>query len=139
MKSRIVSAALVVLALSAAYGYSERLAIVHALAQLRLIPLEESVTELYFSNTDTLPVRNTGSLTFSFTIHNLEGRDMVYPYIVSAQFQNGESVVLDTNTIPIASGDVATIDESLTVRSSGTAALIVTLPEQGEHIQFLLK
>lgn len=121
-----------------AFAVMEKETIHAALADLKLVPLEESVTELYFNDSDTLPQSSAAPMSFSFTIRNLEGRDMVYPYVVSVRTANGTSVVLDTNTIPIGKGGAEKISESFRA-PRGARAIVVAMPEQQQHISFLLQ
>ncbi len=139
MKRPALIGAIIAAAVFAGFLLYEQPALSGALVGLKLVPLPEPITELYFNDIGTLPVRNTGTVKFSFTIHNLEGTDMVYPYTVSAQFADGTTAVLDQNTIPIASGDSAKVPETLIFKSIGTTSIAVTLPSQNEHIQFLLR
>ena len=118
--------------------YAGRAQIYAVMVGLKLVPLEEPLTELYFNDTDTLPQTASKPLSFSFTINNLEGKDMTYPYIVSAKIVNGQRLILDQNTIPIAKGDAAKIPESFRP-TLGARTIIVELPEQKEHILFLVR
>ena len=108
------------------------------MAGLKIVPLEEGLTELYFNDTDALPQSAARPIAFSFTIHNLEGKDMTYPYEVSIKFEGGRILVVDKNTIPIANGDAAKIPESFRA-IPGAQMIIIELPEQKEHISFLLR
>lgn len=109
-----------------------------SLGDLRVIPSDEPLTELYFNDVESLPESTARPLTFSFTIHNMEGKDMIYPYVVSAEFADGSATVLDRNTIPIAEGDAVRIPETLRLDVSGKARIIVELSAK-QHISFLLK
>ena len=108
------------------------------MAGLKIVPLEEGLTELYFNDTDALPQSAARPIAFSFTIHNLEGKDMTYPYVVSVKFSDGRTLIVDKNTIPIANGDAAKIPESFRA-IPGAQMIIIELPEQKEHISFLLR
>lgn len=46
--------------------------------------MPETFTELYFENHINLPTKTIANIpySFSFTVHNLEHKDMVYPYEV---------------------------------------------------------
>ncbi len=118
--------------------YTERTQVYDVLAAFKLVPLEEGVTELYFNDTDTLPQTVARPIAFSFTIHNLEGQDMTYPYTVSVKFADDRVLLVDKNTIPIAKGDAAKIPESFRP-TPGARMIIVELPEQKEHISFLVR
>lgn len=109
-----------------------------SLHTLKVMPADEPLTELYFNDIESLPQSATRSLEFSFTIHNLEGKDMIYPYAVLAEFPDGRVTVLDRNTIPIAQGDAVRIPETLRLKASGKVRIIVELPDT-QRISFLLK
>lgn len=117
--------------------YSAWPSIYSALHERKVIPADEPLTELYFNDIETLPRSATQALSFSFTIHNMEGKDMIYPYVVRAESPDGRIMVLDRNTIPIAHGDAARIPETLRLVATGKARIIVELPD--EHISFLLQ
>jgi len=59
-------------------------------------------TELYFTNPETLPARLgvPGPNQFEFTVVNHEGRQRVYPYVVTLSGPRGTSVV-ERGTIPL--------------------------------------
>ena len=122
----------------AGFLYAEKAQIYAVMVGLKLVPIEEPLTELYFNDTDTLPQSAARPIAFSFTIHNLEGKDMTYPYVVSAKFADKRAFVIDQNTIPIANGDSAKIPESFRP-TLGAQMIIVELPDQKEHISFLVR
>jgi hypothetical protein len=66
----------------------------------KVVPLPEPLTELYFEDHQTLPAKleNGKEYTFRFTVHNLEYRDLVYPYTVTA--------ISSASATPIASGTI---------------------------------
>ncbi|OGG59805.1 hypothetical protein A2765_04430 [Candidatus Kaiserbacteria bacterium RIFCSPHIGHO2_01_FULL_56_24] len=117
--------------------YSVWPSIYSALYERKVIPADEPLTELYFNDTETLPRSATRALSFSFTIHNMEGKDMIYPYVVRAEFPDDRVMVLDRNTIPIAHGDAVRIPETLHLGVTGKVRIIVELPD--ERISFLLQ
>lgn len=109
-----------------------------SLHELKVIPADEPLTELYFNDVETLPQSAAQTLIFSFTIHNMEGKDMIYPYVVLAQFPDGRLVELDRNAIPIAEGDAVSIPETLRLKATGKVRIIVELPE-AQRVSFLLR
>ena len=137
MRRLYIGASLLLVIILMALVYVERAPLYDTLRGLKLVPIEEPVTELYFNDIDKLPTR-AGALTFSFTIHNLEGKDMVYPYRVVAALEDGRQIELDQSTIPIAAGDASSIPESPRVQTRTGARIIVELPEQNQHISFLI-
>ncbi len=81
----------------------------------------ERFTELYFENHLTLPKNITMYQTekFSFTIHNLEYKDMQYPYEVYIKCLqigcNGEKQLIDEGKFTLKHDKYKTIDENYTI------------------------
>ncbi len=128
-----ILAVIVVLLFSLVYGGRGYMYAV--LYELRLVPLEERVTELYFTDSATLPVRSDRPATFSFTIHNREGRDMVYRYTITALVEDAR-VLLFEKSVPIPDGEFLVLEE--TSRALGATRIILEL-ETGQKISFNLR
>lgn len=122
------------------FAYIERENIYSELNNLKLIPQPEKFTELYFENHASLPrqiVKNE-TISFSFTIHNLEGIDMKYPYVVYFKNNYGTTTVED-NIIFIKNNEYKTITESYTFKSaSAQETLYVELTDQRQQLHFAL-
>lgn len=130
---------LIVVALYASYVY--RPAIYRQLDALKLIPRPERFTELYFENHTNLPktiVKNE-TISFSFTIHNMEGKDMEYPYVVYFKNNYGTTTV-EKNTALVKDNEYKTITESYTFKSaSAQETLYVELTDQRQELRFALQ
>lgn len=101
----------------------------------------ESFTEIYFENHSNLPKKFNlnKELSFSFTIHNLTGKDMQYPYEVYFDVA-GERLSLDQKTVFIKNNGYKTIQEKFTPTVLfPDAKAIVNLTNNNEQIDFLLK
>lgn len=68
------------------YLYYHPISVKSVLASYHLLPEPETLTELYFEDHLNLPKKLVlnKSYNFSFTIHNLEYKDMTYSYQISA-------------------------------------------------------
>ena len=99
-----------------------------------LSPKDQSITELYIS---AMP-RPVGSKTnFTFTLHNLMGKEFAYSYVVYVKGSKNEYAVLDNSSVVIADTDTVTIEENVTVPIAG-ATLYVELPQLGQQIHLAL-
>lgn len=104
------------------------------------LPRQQIFTELYFPKASELPktVSIGKKLTFQFTIHNLEGKALKYPYQVYVA-TDGAKQYIDQTELSIKANTSQTITESFVMQYSATrAAVIITLPNQKEHIDFFV-
>ena len=85
---------------SAFYGFrSHKTQIDEFLIYHKLLPLPETLTELYFEDHLKLPNRidPKKEYNFSFTVHNLEYKDMEYIYKVKAKSENSQYLITNGN------------------------------------------
>lgn len=127
----------VVLALGLVVGvaFEVRHEIYALLAEYRLVPIEEGVTELYFENSDALPER-AGALSFSFILRNLEGTTMAYPYVVYVEY-DGVRTELTRDVVTVPQGERTVVRTSVRV-TPRKGRIIVELPDQNQYIAFLI-
>jgi hypothetical protein len=106
----------------------------------KLVPIPETFTELYFSDHLNLP-KQIGAgkdVSFSFVIHNLEGKDMTYPYVVYLKFNNS-MVVLSNDSVIVKKDEYKTIDVSYEPKvSTNNGTITVSLTQLNQDIHFLL-
>ncbi len=111
---------------------------------LSLIPHDEHFTELYFSAYPSLKSSETPgekTLSFSYTIHNVQGADTIYAYRVYLMAPAGQTypIANGTKTIQNDAADRViveyTIPQSFETRD---ATVIVELPDRGQRIDFPL-
>ncbi len=98
----------------------------------------ETFTELYFENHLSLPKEVTlfKENNFKFTIHNLENKDMEYPYEVYIDI-NGEKQMIDKDTVSIKNNEFKTITENFTITTPAKRALVVVnLTSKNQQIDF---
>ncbi len=103
----------------------------------------ETFTELYFENHTSLPSKiiNKKNNAFKFTIHNLENKNMLYPYEVYTD-TNGDKKTIQQSTIFIKNNGFKTIDENFTIVDSSASArikVIINLINENQHIDFWIK
>ncbi len=140
MTKKLAITAVIFVLISVIYRY--RSPIYAQLNTLKLVPQEEHLTELYFNNHLSLPKlsRAGNKISFSFTIHNLEGKEMEYPYSVYIKSGTIESpTIVDSNKILVKSGESKVISETYTFKSSpATAVVFAELTDLHQNIHFLL-
>lgn len=127
--------------LVALFLYSQRDAIYAQLDEWYLIPRPERFTELYLENYTQLPKAVVAGqvVPFSFTIHNLEGKEMAYEYWVYALKDGEERVTVDQQTVSAAHDEYKTIDVTYQYPASTTSAVIyVDLIDLDQQIHFKL-
>jgi hypothetical protein len=144
MKIKQVTATMIVLI--ALFGgafvlYLERETVNAELNNLKLIPMPERFTELYFENPSTLPKQIIAKkpISFAFTIHNLEGVTTTYPYTVFLQYPSANPSTIVSNTVTIADNASTTITISYVFPESNRQVKVgVDLTSLNQSIDFLL-
>ncbi len=108
------------------------------LNEWKLISHEEQITELYIQYED-LPqqVVDGQTVPISFTIHNLEGAPMTYPYSVYVRSPLGrQTPVADgTTTLQDREFQIVTVPYVYKTSSKGSL-LVIELPSVKEDIHF---
>ncbi len=106
-----------------------------------ITPVAEHYTELSFSQRLPLPsVVTQKPIPFSFSIHNVEGQFVSYPYTVALKLPSGSVTQLASGTVPLAEGYSSTVPESITLpKGTGTSEILVILPDQRQEIHFWLR
>jgi hypothetical protein len=107
---------------------------------LKLIPQTQNLTELYFDDYQKLPrsVSLGQSITFSFTIHNLENQDKDYPYLVYLNLDSN-SRVIHRGVVHLKNGETRSLTQSVAFNSPlQFSKVIVELPDQNQNIHFLI-
>jgi hypothetical protein len=98
----------------------------------------ETFTELYFENHLSLPSKIAYYIEkdFKFTIHNLENKDMEYPYEVYMDI-NGEKQMIDKSSILIKNNEYKTITEDFTITiPMQRTRVVVNLISKNQQIDF---
>lgn len=101
----------------------------------------ETFTELYFENHTKLPskIELSHLYTFAFTLHNLEYKDMDYPYEVYIEVE-GKKQYLDQRTVSIKKNRYKTINENFTFTlPKGRVKVVVNLINKNQQIDFWIE
>lgn len=100
----------------------------------------ENITELYFNNHTQLPnkIIPGQQYTFSFTIHNLENKDMEYPYVVYLQ-SDGKKTILYQDKISIKKDGYETIKETVGPFKYFRTKVVVELTGKNQIINYWLE
>lgn len=100
--------------------------------------IPETFTELYFEDHLTLPKEITlfKENNFKFTIHNLENKDMLYPYEVYIEV-NGEKQSIDRSSVLIKNNEYKTIPQTFIITTPvQRAKIVVNLIDKNQEIHF---
>lgn len=101
----------------------------------------EAYTELYFVNYTSLPtkINSDGSLSFSFTIRNMEGESTAYPYIVYFEDQSGRKFALSSGEVTLPDGGYRTIEvKHIFADSKQTGKIVIQLTSLMQQINFYI-
>lgn len=101
----------------------------------------EQYTELYFDNHLSLPSQVTpgAHYSFKFTIHNLTGKDAIYPYEVYLTV-GGKKILIDQKDILVHNNTSKTISETFTPNDvSQRSQIVVNLIKQNQQIAFWIE
>lgn len=126
-------------ALFIAYQYKSE--IYARLNEWKLIPQKESFTELYFENHLNLPkyIITGRKMDFSFTIHNLEGQAMNYPYAVYFVSDEGRITTINSSVATSSDGEYKTIPVEYTLNTlAPSGAIYVELSRKKQDIHFMV-
>ncbi len=99
----------------------------------------ERFTELYFENHLSLPSAVTigTSYSFTFTIHNLEYRDTLYPYDVYILNPNGSKTLIDKNAVMMKNNQYFTHTEKfILTQDISRQEVVVNLTSKNQQIDF---
>ncbi len=91
-------------------------------------PHNQSYTELAFNNPNNLPtvIPANHIITFTFWVHNVEGRSLVYPYTIIIKSGN-TSTVIKKGEFYLGDNHQASIKENVTVPSTSSDNTVRTL------------
>ena len=101
----------------------------------------ETFTELYFENHLSLPskVEIDRPYTFAFTIHNLENKDMNYPYEVYLNVK-GEKLFIQKKSVFVKKNEYKTINEEFTLALLNVRVnILVNLINKNQSIDFWIE
>jgi hypothetical protein len=132
---------LLVLVVAGIFIYVNRTELYTEMNRLDLVPKPEALTELYFNDYAELPKTTVANqpISFSFTIHNLEGATTTYPYTVSFVYPDGTNNVFASSSVAIPNNgsDSVTIDYVFP-QSNLTGSVVVNLTNLNQQIDFIV-
>jgi uncharacterized membrane protein len=99
----------------------------------------ERYTELYFSDPTTIPTTAAEGrqLPVSFTIHNVEAKDMKYTYDLTFTTAVGKTLIQEQQSFSLLTNDSKTITTDIQVPAySGKAEVQILLPSLHQSIHF---
>ncbi|RJQ35848.1 hypothetical protein C4559_06290 [Candidatus Microgenomates bacterium] len=140
----IIKAELLMLGVFFIFGIYQLYAYVPAVREavaMATTVMPETFTELYFENHLSLPNKIVyyKENDFKFTIHNLENKDMEYPYEVYIDL-NGEKQIIEQSSISIKKNGYKTISEDFTIiYPTARVKVIVNLINKNQQIAFWLE
>ena len=99
----------------------------------------ETFTELYFENHTQLSdtITRWQEYPFSFTIHNLEYKDMEYPYTVYLQRDN-EKIILSQGSVSLKQDEYKTIEDTVGPFKDIRTKIVVELTNKNQIISYWL-
>lgn len=100
----------------------------------------ETFTELYFEDHINLPkaIEKGKEYSFVFTIHNLEYKDMEYPYVVYLETID-KKITLDQNKISLKDGEYKSIREDFGPLKDIRMKIVVELVGRNQQVDFWME
>jgi len=97
----------------------------------------EPLTELYFNNHTNLPstIEPSKAYSFSFTINNLEYKNMTYNYVIIAEYDN-KSTNIDNKYVALVNNQSVSIPETFLIPENFTRAKILVTIKGSQTIDF---
>jgi hypothetical protein len=119
-----------------------RPAITNQLNKWKLLPQPEKLTELYFTQPNSLPSTYMPgeSQKVNFTVHNIEYQTMTYSYKIVEENQDGsQQQVLASNSFTLDQNQYQSVSFTGPLADMGPEAkVVVELPTVNESIDYLL-
>lgn len=140
LKRMFVGVVVLILFCVAAISYRDRSVVYTLLDHYNLVPKEEHYTELYFEDPTHLPskVATGDKVSFSFTVHSMEGKNTERLYIVYFASDDGYNDMIDNGMLSLGDGEYKTLSESYTfARKVNAGRVVVELPTLNQKIDFL--
>jgi hypothetical protein len=127
--------ALVMLAVALVLGFGP--GTVARQLELSFVRQPTPFTELYFADPAAVTSPGHGGSTFTFAVHSHELREVTYRYEVTVQAA-GTTTTIDTGSLTLSPGGVATRTVALPVQAGGTRfTATVRLIDRPESIDFI--
>lgn len=100
----------------------------------------ETFTELYFENHVNLPkdIKRFEQYKFTFTIHNLENKDMDYLYIVYLQ-RDDEKTIIYKDRVYVKNNEFKSIEKTIGPLKNLRSKIVVELVDKNQKISFWIE
>jgi hypothetical protein len=100
----------------------------------------ETLTELYFEDHNSLPryIETGKKYHFTFTVHNLEHKNMSYPYVVYMNTID-RKIIFERGIISLPDDGYETIRTNFTPLMKVDTKIVVELTDKDQVIDFLMK
>ena len=100
----------------------------------------ETFTELYFENHISLPkiIKRYEFYNFTFTLHNLEQRDMEYSYVIYVQRDN-EKIILNKGKAYVKSDEYKSVREDFGPLKNLRSKIVVEIINKNQSIHFWIE
>ncbi len=114
-------------------------AVIAQMNDWKLLPQDEPFTELFLNNHLDLPkeIVKGQTVSFSFTIHNLEGKTMTYPYVVYLKTDGGYQIPIAHDSVTVNNKQARTIVESYTFKNADqNVTVFIELSGVNQNLHF---
>jgi hypothetical protein len=104
-------------------------------------PHNQQYTALSFNNPNSLPIIDpiSNHIAFSFSVRNVTDLPITYSYVISAVTKSGTQTIV-TKNVTVAPNEQVSVPADVEInRATDPSEIIVSLPNQNESIDFMLK
>jgi len=100
----------------------------------------ETFTELYFEDHLNLPkmIERHTEYSFVFTVHNVESKDVDYPYVVYLQRDN-QKIILDQGNLNLKDNEYKSVKEDFGPLKILGLKIVVELVNENQNISFWME
>jgi hypothetical protein len=139
----LITTGLIILAAASSVGiyrFASNVPSIRNAVTLATTAKPETFTELYFEDHSNLPktIEKYKEYSFSFTIHNLEYKDVEYPYIVYLQ-SDSDKIILDSGKLSLKNDEYKSQKEDFGPLESPRAKVVVELTNKNQQIDFWME
>jgi hypothetical protein len=131
---------LVAASLVGIYGLVSNVPSIRNAVTLATTAKPEAFTELYFEDHNDLPktIERYKEYSFSFTIHNLEHKDVEYSYIVYLQRDSGRTI-LDSGRFSLQNDEYKSQREDFGPLENTRTQIVVEITNKNQQIDFWME
>jgi hypothetical protein len=135
--AEIKSLILVVLLIAGTYEFIIHVSSIKNAIALATTVKPETFTELYFEDHSSLPkiVTRHQEYSFVFTVHNVENKEVEYPYEVYIQ-RDDQKIILDQGDLTLKDNEYKSINENFGPLKNLNLKIVVELINKNQNISF---